>query len=109
MVCLAGITNPKQPKDTPKSFTFDYSYWSHSTVSPSQQTPQHSLTPIHTCVMFMSQSSDTTHPTESVPRVSKRVLLICLSVKLQTLKCLELILNLHLLSRPLMMTPFSSP
>ncbi|MCJ8748367.1 hypothetical protein PDJAM_G00164100 [Pangasius djambal] len=25
------IINPKQPKDTPKSFTFDYSYWSHST------------------------------------------------------------------------------
>ncbi|XP_053346926.1 kinesin-like protein KIF1C isoform X2 [Clarias gariepinus] len=25
------IVNPKQPKDTPKSFTFDYSYWSHST------------------------------------------------------------------------------
>lgn len=26
------IINPKQPKDTPKSFTFDYSYWSHSTA-----------------------------------------------------------------------------
>ncbi|XP_062845014.1 kinesin-like protein KIF1C [Trichomycterus rosablanca] len=25
------IINPKQPKDAPKSFTFDYSYWSHST------------------------------------------------------------------------------
>ncbi|ETE60266.1 Kinesin-like protein KIF1C, partial [Ophiophagus hannah] len=27
----AGITNPKQAKDAPKSFTFDYSYWSHTT------------------------------------------------------------------------------
>ncbi|GAA6076481.1 kinesin-like protein KIF1C [Tachysurus ichikawai] len=26
------IINPKQPKDTPKSFTFDYSYWSHNTA-----------------------------------------------------------------------------
>ncbi|XP_076867665.1 kinesin-like protein KIF1C [Brachyhypopomus gauderio] len=26
------ITNPKQPKDAPKNFTFDYSYWSHSTA-----------------------------------------------------------------------------
>uniref|UniRef100_A0A8C1UED6 Kinesin family member 1C n=1 Tax=Cyprinus carpio TaxID=7962 RepID=A0A8C1UED6_CYPCA len=24
------IINPKQPKDAPKNFTFDYSYWSHS-------------------------------------------------------------------------------
>ncbi|KAI7812516.1 kinesin-like protein KIF1C [Triplophysa rosa] len=24
------ISNPKQPKDAPKNFTFDYSYWSHS-------------------------------------------------------------------------------
>uniref|UniRef100_A0A8C8VLU4 Kinesin motor domain-containing protein n=1 Tax=Pelusios castaneus TaxID=367368 RepID=A0A8C8VLU4_9SAUR len=27
------IVNPKQPKETPKSFSFDYSYWSHTTVS----------------------------------------------------------------------------
>ncbi|KAG2468585.1 kinesin-like protein KIF1C [Polypterus senegalus] len=26
------ITNPKQPKDAPKTFTFDYSYWSHTTA-----------------------------------------------------------------------------
>ncbi|XP_058870703.1 LOW QUALITY PROTEIN: kinesin-like protein KIF1C [Acipenser ruthenus] len=26
------ITNPKQPKEGPKSFTFDYSYWSHTTA-----------------------------------------------------------------------------
>ncbi|XP_038672593.1 kinesin-like protein KIF1A isoform X20 [Scyliorhinus canicula] len=25
------IVNPKQPKETPKSFNFDYSYWSHTT------------------------------------------------------------------------------
>ncbi|XP_030136151.1 kinesin-like protein KIF1A isoform X7 [Taeniopygia guttata] len=25
------ILNPKQPKETPKSFNFDYSYWSHTT------------------------------------------------------------------------------
>ncbi|XP_065495713.1 kinesin-like protein KIF1A isoform X13 [Caloenas nicobarica] len=25
------ILNPKQPKETPKSFSFDYSYWSHTT------------------------------------------------------------------------------
>uniref|UniRef100_A0A8C9W3R9 Kinesin family member 1C n=1 Tax=Scleropages formosus TaxID=113540 RepID=A0A8C9W3R9_SCLFO len=25
------ISNPKQPKEMPKSFTFDYSYWSHTT------------------------------------------------------------------------------
>lgn len=30
---LAGIANPKQAKDPPKSFTFDYSYWSHTSVS----------------------------------------------------------------------------
>lgn len=28
-----GISNPKQPKDTAKTFTFDYSYWSHTSVS----------------------------------------------------------------------------
>ncbi|XP_051482174.1 kinesin-like protein KIF1A isoform X13 [Apus apus] len=27
------ILNPKQPKETPKSFSFDYSYWSHTTPS----------------------------------------------------------------------------
>uniref|UniRef100_A0A671KQ79 Kinesin-like protein n=1 Tax=Sinocyclocheilus anshuiensis TaxID=1608454 RepID=A0A671KQ79_9TELE len=26
------IINPKQPKEAPKNFTFDYSYWSHSSV-----------------------------------------------------------------------------
>uniref|UniRef100_A0A8B9VIE5 plus-end-directed kinesin ATPase n=1 Tax=Anas zonorhyncha TaxID=75864 RepID=A0A8B9VIE5_9AVES len=26
-----AILNPKQPKETPKSFSFDYSYWSHTT------------------------------------------------------------------------------
>ncbi|KAI3375772.1 hypothetical protein L3Q82_003732 [Scortum barcoo] len=26
------ITNPKQPKDGAKNFTFDYSYWSHTTA-----------------------------------------------------------------------------
>ncbi|XP_048853742.1 LOW QUALITY PROTEIN: kinesin-like protein KIF1C [Brienomyrus brachyistius] len=26
------ISNPKQPKDTPKTFTFDYSYWSHTSA-----------------------------------------------------------------------------
>lgn len=30
----AAIVNPKQPKETPKSFSFDYSYWSHTSVSP---------------------------------------------------------------------------
>uniref|UniRef100_A0A452I1G0 plus-end-directed kinesin ATPase n=1 Tax=Gopherus agassizii TaxID=38772 RepID=A0A452I1G0_9SAUR len=25
------IVNPKQPKETPKSFSFDFSYWSHTT------------------------------------------------------------------------------
>lgn len=29
-----AIVNPKQPKETPKSFSFDYSYWSHTSVSP---------------------------------------------------------------------------
>lgn len=32
-VPLAAIVNPKQPKETPKSFSFDYSYWSHTSVS----------------------------------------------------------------------------
>ena len=33
-LCLPpAILNPKQPKETPKSFSFDYSYWSHTTVS----------------------------------------------------------------------------
>ncbi|XP_015195972.1 kinesin-like protein KIF1C [Lepisosteus oculatus] len=30
------ITNPKQPKDAPKNFTFDYSYWSHTTPEDPQ-------------------------------------------------------------------------
>lgn len=30
----AAIVNPKQPKEVPKSFSFDYSYWSHTSVSP---------------------------------------------------------------------------
>ncbi|KAL8187586.1 UNVERIFIED_CONTAM: hypothetical protein K2H54_051488, partial [Gekko kuhli] len=36
-----AIINPKQPKETPKSFSFDYSYWSHTTqlrrVGPRKQ------------------------------------------------------------------------
>lgn len=28
-----GIINPKNPKEAPKSFSFDYSYWSHTSVS----------------------------------------------------------------------------
>uniref|UniRef100_A0A803VBD8 Kinesin-like protein n=1 Tax=Ficedula albicollis TaxID=59894 RepID=A0A803VBD8_FICAL len=32
--CASGcITNPKLPKDGTKHFTFDYSYWSHTSVS----------------------------------------------------------------------------
>uniref|UniRef100_A0A8C3KPQ0 Kinesin motor domain-containing protein n=1 Tax=Calidris pygmaea TaxID=425635 RepID=A0A8C3KPQ0_9CHAR len=27
------ITNPKLPKEATKHFTFDYSYWSHTSVS----------------------------------------------------------------------------
>uniref|UniRef100_A0A452HLF6 Kinesin motor domain-containing protein n=1 Tax=Gopherus agassizii TaxID=38772 RepID=A0A452HLF6_9SAUR len=27
------ITNPKLTKDAPKNFTFDYSYWSHTSVT----------------------------------------------------------------------------
>lgn len=30
-----AIVNPKQPKEVPKSFNFDYSYWSHTTVGSS--------------------------------------------------------------------------
>lgn len=33
MPLSAAIVNPKQPKETPKSFSFDYSYWSHTSVS----------------------------------------------------------------------------
>lgn len=29
---VSAILNPKQPKEN-KSFNFDYSYWSHTTVS----------------------------------------------------------------------------
>ena len=28
----SAIINPKQSKEGPKSFTFDYSYWSHTSV-----------------------------------------------------------------------------
>ncbi|XP_030663818.1 kinesin-like protein KIF1C [Nomascus leucogenys] len=31
-----SIINPKQSKDSPKSFTFDYSYWSHTSVEDPQ-------------------------------------------------------------------------
>lgn len=34
-----AILNPKQPKETPKSFSFDYSYWSHTTVSGGEPEP----------------------------------------------------------------------
>lgn len=38
--CLPlAILNPKQPKETPKSFSFDYSYWSHTTVSGGRPEP----------------------------------------------------------------------
>lgn len=32
--CLSAIINPKQAKDN-KSFNFDYSYWSHTSVTQS--------------------------------------------------------------------------
>ncbi|MEE6509227.1 hypothetical protein FKM82_025022 [Ascaphus truei] len=32
----SAIVNPKQPKETPKSFSFDYSYWSHTSDEDSQ-------------------------------------------------------------------------
>lgn len=39
-ICLSpAILNPKQPKETPKSFSFDYSYWSHTTVSTGRPEP----------------------------------------------------------------------
>lgn len=39
-ICLSpAILNPKQPKETPKSFSFDYSYWSHTTVSTGTPEP----------------------------------------------------------------------
>ncbi|XP_056420667.1 kinesin-like protein KIF1A isoform X2 [Hyla sarda] len=34
------IVNPKQPKETPKSFSFDYSYWSHTSDEDSQYAGQ---------------------------------------------------------------------
>ncbi|XP_073437324.1 kinesin-like protein KIF1A isoform X5 [Dendrobates tinctorius] len=33
---ITTILNPKQPKETPKSFSFDYSYWSHTSDEDSQ-------------------------------------------------------------------------
>uniref|UniRef100_A0A8C2E2G1 plus-end-directed kinesin ATPase n=1 Tax=Cyprinus carpio TaxID=7962 RepID=A0A8C2E2G1_CYPCA len=29
-MCVISILNPKNPKEPPKSFSFDYSYWSHT-------------------------------------------------------------------------------
>lgn len=37
--CLSAISHPKQAKDV-KSFNFDYSYWSHTSVTSGTQ-PQH--------------------------------------------------------------------
>lgn len=39
-ISISAILNPKQPKEN-KSFNFDYSYWSHTTVSsiPSVSSP----------------------------------------------------------------------
>ncbi|XP_049629285.1 kinesin-like protein KIF1A isoform X6 [Suncus etruscus] len=34
------IVNPKQPKETPKSFSFDYSYWSHTSPADPQYASQ---------------------------------------------------------------------
>lgn len=28
---MTTIANPKQPKEAPKTFSFDFSYWSHTT------------------------------------------------------------------------------
>nr|DBA29749.1 TPA: hypothetical protein GDO54_005809 [Pyxicephalus adspersus] len=37
------ISNPKQPKDAPKNFTFDYSYWSHTTAEDPNFASQHQV------------------------------------------------------------------
>lgn len=42
--CLSAIINPKQAKDN-KSFNFDYSYWSHTTVTLSAP---HGANVVHT-------------------------------------------------------------
>lgn len=34
------IVNPKQPKETPKSFSFDYSYWSHTSPADTNYASQ---------------------------------------------------------------------
>uniref|UniRef100_A0A3P9C4I2 Kinesin motor domain-containing protein n=1 Tax=Maylandia zebra TaxID=106582 RepID=A0A3P9C4I2_9CICH len=42
------ISNPKQPKDGAKNFTFDYSYWSHTTVKTLSLSLSLTLTHTHT-------------------------------------------------------------
>ena len=48
-----GISNPKQPKDGAKNFTFDYSYWSHTTVSTHTHTHTHTHTPVITACCYL--------------------------------------------------------
>lgn len=52
--CLSAIVNPKQAKDN-KSFNFDYSYWSHTSVTAAH--PDRPLPRLHHCQSFYGASA----------------------------------------------------
>lgn len=49
-----GIINPKNPKEAPKSFSFDYSYWSHTSVSAFTRKPGFVVVAVWFDLMFSS-------------------------------------------------------
>ncbi|OXB83491.1 UNVERIFIED_CONTAM: hypothetical protein H355_006338 [Colinus virginianus] len=68
------ILNPKQPKETPKSFSFDYSYWSHTTPADinyasqkqvyrdiGEEMLQHAFEGYNLCEDLFSRINDTTN------------------------------------------------
>ncbi|EPY85626.1 hypothetical protein CB1_000360001, partial [Camelus ferus] len=69
-----AIVNPKQPKETPKSFSFDYSYWSHTSPEDinyasqkqvyrdiGEEMLQHAFEGYNLCEDLFSRINDTTN------------------------------------------------
>lgn len=70
--CLPAIINPKHAKDS-KSFNFDYSYWSHTSVTLS-------ALPQHKCCTVLGYPSDGTHTQTSTHTCCVHTLIQCKSL-----------------------------
>lgn len=46
-IISSAILNPKAPKEPAKTFSFDYSYWSHTTVS--RQSAENFISRMYRC------------------------------------------------------------